>query len=232
MVVPFNSGITMSAAEDISNFHLVQSLLQCNLKSATREPSDARIKFPRWRSRPHRSKSALNFLPLNFSRCFFSWRPTLSVEQIDHRIEVFGIFLRGHRQTPGFDSDFAVLPIFVDRENQMDLSRSASATCRDARICARRNGGSRRSARHAERSPSLAVAGALAIRAARRTCADSCAPALALVDFAFIMPSLPRLGHPICLRFGRRQDSQCLPIFRHRAPRDINLFARRISAIA
>ena len=53
---------------------------------------------------------------------FFQLASDFVRQQIDHRIKILGFFLRDHRQTPGFDSNFTVLPIFVNRENQMSLA--------------------------------------------------------------------------------------------------------------
>ncbi len=50
-------------------------------------------------------------------------------QQVDYRVEVLGLFLRGHREVPGFDSNFPMLAIFVNRQDQMNLACALEEFC-------------------------------------------------------------------------------------------------------
>src|SRR5258707_8042600 len=63
-----------------------------------------------------------NFLRLEFFEVLFQLTSNLVDEQIDHRVKILGLFLRGDGQAPGFDSNFTVLPVFVNCENQMNVA--------------------------------------------------------------------------------------------------------------
>ena len=114
-----------------------------------------RIRFPRLALSTSPVDGARIFLRLDFSQMVLQLAADFVRQQIDDRIEVLGFFLRGHREAPRFESNFATLPIFVDRENQMRFAGALQDLADDARTCAPRTAGSPRSARCGERSRSL-----------------------------------------------------------------------------
>src|SRR6266481_1782092 len=126
-------------------------------------------------------------------------------EQIDHRIKILGFFLSDHRHAPGFDGNFAVLPIFVNRENQMSLASpfEQSAKVRE-----------------------------FSFRSALRTLRMVARPRLPRFSILLFTFSSPAPRHPICLRFA---DGGIPIACRYLATvrRAILIcFARSISAIA
>ncbi len=62
----------------------------------------------------------------------FQLAPNLVHQQIDHGVKILGLFLCNDGEAPGFDSNFAVMPEFVNRENQMSL---AAAFKQPAEVC-------------------------------------------------------------------------------------------------
>jgi len=52
----------------------------------------------------------------------FQLAPNLVHQQIDHGVKILGLLLRDDGEAPGFDSNFTVLPEFVNREDQMSLA--------------------------------------------------------------------------------------------------------------